>query len=153
MDASAFAIRPRVVVRTSRGLITDGVEAIPTGRGTGHFCPVCGRCCLPRMGRRGVRWSFPAVSGAMNCVSSFSRQAETGSSALPCCSSPGKNRFSCPKGRSRPGEKRFSGLISDTGRGKNRLESSTTASWQGETGSGVMIRGSRPAKKAWCDVV
>ena len=37
MDASAFAIRPRVVVRTSRGLITDGVEAIPTDHGDRTF--------------------------------------------------------------------------------------------------------------------
>ena len=29
-DASAFAIRPRVVVRRSRGLIRDGVETVPT---------------------------------------------------------------------------------------------------------------------------
>ena len=29
-DASGAAIRPRVVMRTSRGLITDGVETVPT---------------------------------------------------------------------------------------------------------------------------
>ena len=36
-DDPAFAVCPRVVGLRSQGLITDGVEAIPTGRGDRTF--------------------------------------------------------------------------------------------------------------------